>query len=274
MPRLLLIDNGSSRPDSTLTLRRLAAALAERLDQPVHPVSLQHADKVPERALGGRPADTLEPFLRRALAEGERDFLALPLFFGPSRALSRFIPDTAAAFEPEFGPLRVRVAPELCPLPSGEPRLAGILADHVAATAGAAGVPTRRVVLVDHGSPMPQVTAVRRWLAGRLRERLGDDVLLEEAVMERRPGPDYDFNGDLLETVLDRLAESDPAGPVILVMLFLAPGRHAGAGGDIARITAAVEQAHPGFRVHTTPLVGAHPALIDILADRTAVGLA
>ncbi len=273
MPHVLLLDNGSSRPDSTLTLRRLAAALGERLGQPVRPVSLQHSDKVPAQALGGLGADTFEPFLRRTLSEGERDFLVVPLFFGPSRALSQFIPETAAACERDFGPLRVRVAPELCPLPAGEPRLASILADHVAATAEAAGIAHRRVVLVDHGSPIPPVTAVRRWLAGRLRERLGGETQLEEAVMERRPGAGYDFNGDLLELVLNRLGEADAMGPVILAMLFLAPGRHAGAGGDIAGIIAAAEQSHPGLRIHATPLVGAHPALIDILANRAAAAL-
>lgn len=270
MPRILLIDNGSSRAASTLSLRNLAAALTERLGRPVDPVSLQHSDKVPARELQGRPAETLGSFLRRALSQGERDFLALPLFFGPSRALSHFIPETAAAMEPEFGPLRLRVAPELCPLPAGEPRLAAILADHVEATAASAGILPRRVVLVDHGSPSPRVTAVRHWLAGRVQRRLGAGASVGEAVMERRPGPDYDFNGELLGRVLDELGKQGAAPPVILAMLFLAPGRHAGPGGDIAGIIAGAERSHPGLRVHPTPLVGAHPALLDILAERAA----
>ena len=53
MPTMLLIDNGSSRPGSTLVLRRLAAALSERIGSEVHPVSLQHADKVAAADLGG-----------------------------------------------------------------------------------------------------------------------------------------------------------------------------------------------------------------------------
>ena len=268
MPCILLIDNGSSRPGSTLRLRRLASALGERLGRQVHPVSLQHADKVPAEALGGVAADTLGPFLRRALGEGERDFLAVPLFFGPSRALSHFIPDITAELAAKLGPFRLHVAPELCPLPEGESRLSEILADQVRATARVQQVPLHRVVLVDHGSPLPEVNAVRRWLAQGMRGLLGGDVDLREAVMERRAGPDYDFNGPLLADLLEDMAQADPETPVILAMLFLAPGRHGGPGGDIAEICAAARQAHPGFRVHPSPLVGEHPGLISILADR------
>lgn len=268
MPTILLIDNGSSRPGSTVTLRRLAAALSQRIGTEVHPVSLQHANKVPAAELEGRPAWTLEPFLRARLAAGEHDFVAVPLFFGPSRALSRFVPETAATLEDALDPCRIRVAPELCPLPPGEPRLVEIIADHCLATATAQGIQPTRVVLVDHGSPIPGVTAVRRWIADGLTQRLGPGVVLDQAVMERRPGAEYAFNGDLLETVLNRLGETDPEAPVILAMLFLAPGRHAGAGGDICEICAAAESAHPGLRIHPTPLVAEHPLLSEILADR------
>ena len=137
-------------------------------------------------------------------------------------------------------------------------------------SSGPLGLAPRRLVLVDHGSPIPAVTAVRTWLAARLRERLGPGVVLDEAVMERRPGPEYDFNGDLLESVLHRLAAADPASPVLLPLLFLSPGRHAGPGGDRSAICARVESAVPGFRVYPTALVGAHPGLIEILAGRMA----
>lgn len=264
MSCILLIDNGSSRPDSTLTLRRLADALAERLGREVAPVSLQHAHKVPPEALGGRPANTLGPYLRRATSAGERDFLAVPLFFGPSRALSRFVPDTVAELAPEVGDVRVRIARELCPLPPGEGRLAAILADHI--RAAAAGIGGARVVLVDHGSPIPEVTAVRQWLAAGLQEQLG--TAIHQAVMERREGPAYDFNGRLLSEVLEGLALDEPTARVIVALLFIAPGRHAGAGGDIAEIVAGVERRHPGLRTRLTPLVSAHAGLVDILADR------
>jgi hypothetical protein len=64
------------------------------------------------------------------------------------------------------------------------------------------------------------------------------------------------------------LAAEDVATPIILSMLFLSPGRHAGPGGDIADICSAVERDHPGFRIHPSALVGGHPRLLAILAAR------
>ena len=264
----LLVDNGSTRPDSTRTLRQLARTLEERLRAPVHPVSLQHADRVPADRLDGRGADTFEPFLDRALARGERDFLALPLYFGPSAALTDLIPDIAAGLKARHGPFRLQVARELCPLPLGEPLLADILADQVSRTAAIQGIAPRRVVLVDHGSPSPQVGAVRSWLAKGLRSRLGNGSEISEAAMERRPGPEYDFNGETLESLLGRIAKQDPQTPAILAMLFVSAGRHAGPEGDIADICRRVQAEVPGFRAYPTPLVGDHPELIEILAQR------
>jgi sirohydrochlorin ferrochelatase len=265
---ILLVDNGSSRAQSTLSLRRLAAALGERLGRKVQPVSLMHANRVPAEELGGRPADTFEPFLRREAAAGRRDLLVLPLFFGPSRALSELVPEKVAAVSRASGPVRLQMADVLCPLPGGEPRLSGILHDNLRRRAAGPGLACQRVVLVDHGSPIPQVTAVRSWLAGDLAGRLGPGVRLLEAVMERRTGAEYDFNGDLLEDLLHGLAAEDSRGPVLLAMLFLFAGRHAGPGGDVEQICRSVEREHPGFRVHQSPLISDHPAIIDILESR------
>ncbi len=267
-PTLLLVDNGSKRPDATLNLRRLAAALTARAGREVHPVSLQHADAIPAHELGGQAASTFASFLREQLDSGQTRFIVLPLFFGPSRALTSFIPDTVSDLQRQYPAMEVQVADVLCPLPAGEPRLAEVLRDHVESTLQAGQLDHARIVLVDHGSPIAEVTAVRQWLADTLNGLLGDEVLVEQAVMERRAGRQYDFNGRLLATVLEQLAESDSTSPVVLSMLFLSPGRHAGAGGDIAEICQQATEAHPGLRVLTTPLVGDHPLLIDILLDR------
>ncbi|MBK1720673.1 sirohydrochlorin chelatase [Thiocystis violacea] len=270
MRTLLLVDNGSKRPESTLNLRRLAEEVSARLGETLHPISLLHSDQIPSDRLEGRSAETFAPALRRLIAQGCRDLVLVPLFFGPSRALTQYVPETAAEVAAELGRFELQIAPELCPLPAGEPRLADILIDQVQQTALANALKAQRVVLVDHGSPIPQVTAVRRWLAEQLGQRLGSGVALEQAVMERRPGPDYDFNGPLLEDLLIALAEADARTPVLLSMLFLSAGRHAGAGGDIADICERVMAAHPGFRILTSPLVGDHPGLVEILAARMA----
>ncbi len=268
MRTVVLLDNGSSRAESTLNLRRLASALAERVGEQVHPVSLLHASRVPAGDLGGWPADTFESFLRRRVTEGARDFLILPLFFGRSGALTGFIPDKAEAVGRDLGPFALRLADVLCPLPEGEPRLGRILADNIRRAARDRGVDPRRVVLVDHGSPLPEVNQVRRVLAEYLRQDFGIGTALGEAVMERRSGSEYDFNGELLADALRRLALADRDAPVILSMLFLSPGRHAGTGGDIEEIRTRAELEFPGFRVFPTSLVGAHPGLVDILESR------
>ena len=267
-PTVILLDNGSSRAESTLSLRQIAKALEALIGEPVHPVSLLHSDKVPSGALEGRPADTYDAFLRRQAAAGKRVIRVLPLFFGPSRALTKSVLDKAAELGKEFAPLDLRVADLLYPLPAGEPRLVDILLDNLQRTAETRGVKPDRAVLVDHGSPLPAVTAVRRALAARMRDALGADVRVDEAAMERRPGSEFDFNGDLLEDLLRRIATEDPAQTVILSMLFLSAGRHAGPGGDIDDICRSVEQDFPGFRVQPTPLVGTHPGIIDILQAR------
>jgi sirohydrochlorin ferrochelatase len=270
MRDILLIDNGSKRAEATLSLRGIAERLAEAIGEPVHAVSLLHADKVPASALGGRPADIFESFLRDRLGAGQRDFLIIPLFFGPSRAISELVPQMVETLRQTFGDFEVQVTRPLCPLPQGEPELTAILLEHIDQAASAQGIEPRSVLLVDHGSPVPAVTAVRRWLRDRLTERLDPDIQIGEAVMERRPGAEYDFNGDLLEERLLELATEDPTTPVILAMLFLSPGRHAGPGGDIAEICESVQQRHAGFRAYPSPLVGSHPGLIRVLAKRVA----
>jgi sirohydrochlorin ferrochelatase len=274
MPSILLVDNGSRRPQATRRLRRLAEALAGRLQSPVHPVSLLHASAIPAASLDGQPADTFEPFLRQRVADGDRRFLVVPLFFGPSRAITDFIPERSEAIAADMGEIQVDIADVLCPLPSGEPRLIDILLENVrqAAPETRAQTPSR-IVLVDHGSPQPAVTAVRAWLREGLARRLGERGEVAEAVMERRSGARYDFNGMLLEEMLEDIAQTSPACTVTLAMQFLLPGRHAGSGGDIDQICDQAMARHPGLRVTQSALVGDHPLLIDILESRAATAL-
>lgn len=261
---ILLVDNGSKRAASTLGLRALAARLAAATGREVHPVSLQHADAVPASALYGVAAQTFSAFMRMRLQSGVRRFLVVPLLFGPSRALNAFMPRRIDRLVTEFGPFELHLADVLCPLPDGEPRLARILADHVVGAGTAPG----RILLVDHGSPRREVTAVREWLAERLQAMV-PSAAVSQAVMERRTGPEYDFNGPLLEQALDRLG-GQGAQRIALAMLFLLPGRHAGEGGDIAEICARARARHPGLEIAVSALVGEHPLLIDILVDRLA----
>ncbi|MCU7842508.1 MAG: cobalamin biosynthesis protein CbiX [Candidatus Thiodiazotropha sp. (ex Monitilora ramsayi)] len=271
LPTILLVDNGSRRAGSVLSLRGIAAELSSLTRLGIHPVSLQHADKIPSDALGGTPAETFTPYLQQRLEQGDREFLVLPLFFGPSRTLTSFITEQTTVLQSDFGHFNLSLASVLCPLPEGEPRLADILIDQI--IAASPGHPPSRVVLVDHGSPIPEVTAVRSYLATQLRNQLEPDAELFEAVMERRNDPSYDFNGELLETVLNSAATEDANSPITLSLLFMSPGRHAGQDGDIETICEKVRQQHPGLQISISPLVGAHPTLIKILNDRLQASL-
>ena len=52
----MLVDNGSSRAASTLSLRVLCSKLEQKLGRPVLAVSMAHSDKAPLDELGGTPA--------------------------------------------------------------------------------------------------------------------------------------------------------------------------------------------------------------------------
>lgn len=270
-PLILLIDNGSTQPQATRNLRRLAAELGQRSGHYVHPVSLRHADRVAAEKLDGSPAHILESFLFAQLSHGVRDFLAIPLFFGVSRALTSFIPNLLESLQLRHGPFRLKIAEVLYPLPQGDPRLALILKDNIEPLISGTSQP--RVILVDHGSPLPEVTEVRIRIARELKALLPHDVQFSQAVMERREGSEYDFNGELLEQVLQEEAQRDLHPPIVLSLLFLSPGRHAGQNGDIASICSEAEGQIPGLRIRISPLVGEHPRLIEILQDRLQSGL-
>lgn len=268
MPQIVLLDNGSKSPEATRSLRELAARLQARSGERIEPVSLLHSDSISPAALHSRPAQTLEPYLHAQLKIGQQEFLILPLFFGLSRALTRFIPDTCDALSAKFGAFCLQTAAPLCPLPHGELRLVDILEDNLTHCRNRSHRPLQQVFLVDHGSPIPEVTAVRNWLARQLGERISPWAELSEAAMERRPGSDYDFNGPLLADALDAHARAHPKACVAVAMQFLAAGRHAGPNGDVVGICRDIEQRHPGYRISISPLMGKHPLILDILHDR------
>ncbi|MEX2600748.1 MAG: CbiX/SirB N-terminal domain-containing protein [Balneolaceae bacterium] len=266
MRRIFLTDNGSLRPEATLNLRRVASRLSAMTGRKVEPVSLLHSSKVPVKKLGGEPAQTVGPSIREAAEKGEREFLILPFFFGPSRALTDYLPRRIAQLEEEFSGLDVQIAKPLVDMEGpADSRIAHILKEGVLACIPAGSRPP--VILVDHGSPEPAVTAVRNVLAGQLSLLLEEEVSrVVPASMERRKGSEYAFSDPLLEDLLDRTTSW--ASPVIISMLFLSPGRHAGPDGDIAAICREAEKRNPGLKTVMTGLVGEQDGVAEILADR------
>ena len=262
-PHTLLLDNGSLEPAAALALRGLATKLSHQLGRTVEPVSLLHSSGIDPKFLDGRTAEILVPALEQRLAAGQNDFIVVPLFFGPSQALTVYVPENVARLRTRYPALNLRLAPPLHA--AGDVRLARILADHVNVELGA---PKEvRVALVDHGSPVPAVTAVRNELAAQLAALLGARVkAVVPCSMERRPESAYDFTAPLLADLLASppWAESH----VIVAMQFLLPGRHAGPDGHVAGICRRAQATHPRLSTRLTALVGAHPLLVEILADR------
>jgi len=263
--RTYLVDNGSLRAAATWRLRELAEALSARCGERIEPVSLLHSNKVDAAELGGRRARIFGGAATRDAAAGVAAIDVLPLFFGPSRALTDYLPRRVAQLQAEHPGVTVRVAQTLYD-PRGplDLRLARALRDQVRATAQGE---SPAAILVDHGSPAPEVTAVRNLLAGQLGALLeGEASRVAAASMERRPGEEYRFNEPLLEDLLG--TPGFAGGEVVVAMQFLSPGRHAGAGGDVAGICEAAQANHPGLTTRMTPLLGEHPAVLDILEAR------
>ncbi|WP_416138017.1 sirohydrochlorin chelatase [Halomonas sp. HK25] len=272
MKRILLVDNGSLRAQATLNLRRLAGELARMTGEPVEAASLLHSHKIPAEKLGGDKAVTLGPLANRLAEEGVTELIILPFFFGPSQALTHYLPERLGEVQASHPELSVKVAlPLVDTLTTLDLRLARLLADNV--REAMAGMQRPTVVLVDHGSPIPEVSAVRNYLSGQLVALLEEEAsCVTFASMERREGDEYRFNEPLLA---DLLASPALDGrEVVLAMLFLSPGRHAGEGGDIAEICEGAMAQSTGLRVVTTRLVGEHDGILEILATRLAEGLA
>jgi sirohydrochlorin ferrochelatase len=274
-PSIVLLDNGSLRPAAVLALRCAAAALMKRTGLAVAPVSLLHSHKIPDDELAGQSALIFEPWLRSRAEAGLREFLIVPYFLGPSRALTEYLLARVENLRGRWPDLDVRIAD---PLGVGGAeslgKLAAILEDRVRSEllrlTSAGERPA--VAMVDHGSPEPKVAAVRNAVAADLRKRLGNAVrVVEPCSMERREGDKYAFTDPLLAALLDR--PQFDHGSVIVPMFFLSPGRHAGPDGDVARICHEAEARHVNLHVTMTELLGGHPALLEMLADRLTAAL-
>ncbi|MFP4156188.1 MAG: sirohydrochlorin chelatase [Opitutales bacterium] len=263
-PIIFLTDNGSLRPEATLQLRNLADQLSERTAHKVEAVSLLHSHKIPAGALSGRPATIVKRRIRELAREGQRDFVVLPLFLGPSLAITDYLPQVVSELAQEIPGLKVRIAAPLAgsSVAEPEPRLAVMLREQLDQT----GVLNSgdQVALVDHGTPIRVVNELRNAVARQLACGLLRPV--EACSMERREGPEYAFNEPLLEQLPS--APGSGEGRLFLAMFFLLPGRHAGPSGDVAEIAGGLIERGAFRDVLMSPLLGEHPAILDILSDR------
>ena len=264
----LLVDNGSLRSEAVLAFRVLAARLSCASGIIVRPVSALHADRIDAAQLHNRPAEILSQVLERYPRRNYLSYTIVPLFFGPSRMLSHSIPRTIAECRQRFPHIRIRMAPPLVsPHDDSAQVLAQMLVERVSEVLTREGRSAAPVILLDHGTPVRAVNHIRNDLARRMGQLMGQGAsAVLPASMERREGPNYRFNEPLVEDLLS--GGRFERGLLILSLLFLFPGRHAGPGGDIEQICDRVRGRQPKLRIIQTVPLGSSPALTKILARR------
>lgn len=269
-PATFLVDNGSLRPSATFALRDLAKALSQKTGSQIEAVSMLHSHKIAPEQLGGLPATIVKRRLRELIKTGQREFLILPLFLGPSLAITDYLPTIVEELRSNCPELRVSIAAPIAGHDVNGPdrRLARILADHVRPLIGSGK--EAKVALVDHGTPIRTVNRLRDAVARQLADQLGRPV--QPCSMERRDGPEYAFNDPLLEDLTAR--QGGEACRLVLAMFFLLPGRHAGEGGDVVEIAENLVRRRVVDSVQVSPLLAEHPLLLEILSDRLGQALA
>ncbi|HEU5080616.1 MAG TPA: cobalamin biosynthesis protein CbiX [Opitutaceae bacterium] len=267
-PHCFLFDNGSVKAASTLSLRRAAARMEALCGAKIQPVSLLHSSGVDPRDLGGVRAELLEPAINVWLTENPAGAaVLLPLFFGPSRALTEYVPERLAAIHQKHPDGIMVLADPLVDIRSVDTKIATALADAARKTIAENELEKPRVLLVDHGSPLYPVALVRNFLGDQVEKILGDEIAgFGVASMERRPGPDYAFNEPLLASALSRPPFN--RGDVVVLLQFLSPGRHAGPDGDIAEICGEARRGAPALRTFLTDPIANDERVVETLIQR------
>ena len=271
-PIILLFDNGSLKPEASLKLRDLARNLSDVLSMQVEPVSLLHSCKIDPELLNGEPATIIRRRFKKAVNNKERKILCLPLFLGPSLAITDYLQELiqeALALDSE---MQIKVAAPLSGWDVHKPdeRLATVMKELIEECRANAKRSFKNIVLVDHGSPIKKMAILRNGIAEKVDTLLkgeGVNATVTACSMEKREGDAFSFNDPLLETIPDYL-NLEAAEDLLVAMFFLMPGRHAGEGGDVETILSNLCQNQRIRSFCKTDLIASHPMIMDILADR------
>jgi sirohydrochlorin ferrochelatase len=115
---------------------------------------------------------------------------------------------------------------------------------------------TRAILLVDHGSQLPDANRVLDRIADSVRARLAG-AIVEVAHME--------LAEPSLAAGLERCAERG-AREVVVCPYFLGPGRHT--SRDIPQLVEQARAAHPELRVRVAAPLGFDERLVDVVIAR------
>jgi hypothetical protein len=266
LPLCLLVDNGSLQPEAIFSLRIVAKKLSSLTPFSVVPLGLLHSNKIEPRQLGGEPGGTISTFLSSELAEAEDELLILPFFLGPSLGVTGWLIEKLEGWRTEKKGRSYRVLN--CLHDNGEDRLAKALHEEIGKICKSRGLINPSVAMVDHGTPVQDVNRVRENVGISLHGLLSAGASkFSTCSMERRDGEKYAFNDPLLEQVLDKWG-LDGCGEVVVALFFLMSGRHAGEGGDLAKICESAEKRFPNMKIFRTQPLGGHQLVLSILKDR------
>jgi hypothetical protein len=274
---IALIDNGSLEPAAHRNLRALAAVLSARTGVAVHPLSWKHSDRIPVHSLalaatGAAPtgageltgrAWTLVPWMRAQLARGEREFVFIPFFISAQGAIGSALRADLEKLQRESQANGRELNFTFTEGLAARGALAPIIAGRIRETIAGRRLHLPAVIVVDHGGPSRASAALRDDVTTRVGALLAGAIgPLTAASLE---GAEYPHAHPLFA---DKLREPGfDQGDVVIAPLFLAPGRHAGSNGDLARIARAAEARQSILRCHFTELAGTHPRAAGGLAD-------
>jgi hypothetical protein len=264
--KYFLVDNGSLRAESVLYIRDVARQLSKVSGKMVDPAGIMHSHKVDPLKLNGIPGLSMDAFFQSKEANEVECMNFIPMFLGPSLAITDWLKVKADAWFAAKCGREYRIAD--CLFQEGDERIANALYEQIVKFVLEYGQAKPYVILVDHGTPLREVNYVREEIGNQLAKKLQGTISgFSTASMERRDGDEYAFNEPLLEKLLMEIYSLGHRN-VILAQLFLAPGRHAGTDGDISRICMPFE--NDGVRIHKIPTLGNHPYILEILAERLA----
>jgi len=118
------------------------------------------------------------------------------------------------------------------------------------------------VVVIAHGSRVPEAADAHRAVCDRLRYRLDGPMAVEPAFLELTD-PD-------IPTAIDR-AVAGGAERVVVLPYFLHPGNHT--LRDIPEAIDAARARHPDIAIEQAAVFGADPTLDEALADQVGAAL-
>ena len=269
LPICLLVDNGSLRPEAIFSLRRVAQKLAIETEFEVLPVGLLHSNKIKVSDLDDIKAETIGTFLTSPRGKNEKSLLILPLFLGPSRGITEWLVSRLEEWRREEADRSYQVLD--CLHVDGDYRLAMALAGGINNLIDREDLSNPRVAMVDHGTPIAEVNRVREQVGANLRKLQNySESEFSTCSMERREGDQYSFNEPLLEGLLLKWGQ-EGSRDVVVALFFLLSGRHAGEGGDLAKICENASSLFPQMKIYQTNPMAEHDIVFSILKEKLEI---